>query len=56
MLRTLLAVLALVLVLATQVTPALAVGCSTHTLMYQGRMVSCTTCCWSANNCNTTCF
>ena len=56
MLRTLFAALALVVVLFFQVTPVLAAGCSTQTLSYQGRMVTCTTCCWSANNCNTTCF
>jgi hypothetical protein len=30
-------------------------SCTTHTIMQNGRMVTCTTCCYG-NNCNTTCF
>lgn len=55
--QTLFAVLVLALVLFVQVTPALAWTCTSHTYSYQGRMVTCTTCCpgpgWA---CHTTCF
>jgi hypothetical protein len=30
-------------------------ACSTHTYMMNGRMVTCTTCCYGAN-CTTNCF
>jgi hypothetical protein len=30
-------------------------ACSTHTYMINGRMVTCTTCCFGGN-CNTNCF
>lgn len=30
-------------------------ACSTHTVTQNGRMVTCTTCCFGPN-CNTTCF
>ena len=31
-------------------------GCTTNTTTYNGRMVTCTTCCMSNGNCNTNCF
>lgn len=31
-------------------------ACSTHTIMSGGKYVTCTTCCDSWGNCNTTCF
>ena len=30
-------------------------GCSTTTTTYEGKMITCTTCCYYGN-CNTTCF
>jgi hypothetical protein len=30
-------------------------ACSTHTYTQNGRMVTCTTCCYG-NNCNTNCY
>ena len=30
-------------------------ACSTHTIMVNGRMVTCTTCCFNGN-CTTNCF
>ena len=30
-------------------------ACYTETVYYNGRYVTCTTCCWG-NNCNTNCF
>ena len=30
-------------------------ACSTHTYTVNGKMVTCTTCCYG-NNCNTNCF
>jgi hypothetical protein len=30
-------------------------SCTTHTIMSNGRIVSCTTCCYGSN-CTTTCF
>lgn len=30
-------------------------SCTTHTITSNGRMVTCTTCCYGGN-CNTTCF
>ena len=30
-------------------------ACTTHTYMVNGKMVTCTTCCYGGN-CNTTCF
>jgi len=30
-------------------------ACHTESIMYQGRMITCTTCCYG-NNCNTNCF
>lgn len=31
-------------------------ACSTHTYISGGRVVTCTTCCYSPGNCTTTCF
>ena len=31
-------------------------ACSTHTIFSGGKYVTCTTCCDSFGNCNTTCF
>lgn len=42
--------------LAGVATLAWAQQCSTHTYMYNGKMVVCTTCCYYGGNCNTTCF
>jgi hypothetical protein len=50
-----LAALVLFLALTLQVTPALA-SCRTHTYMYNGQFVTCTTCCYGGFGCNTTCF
>ena len=36
-------------------TLAVWAACHTETIMYQGRMITCQTCCFG-NNCNTTCF
>ena len=30
-------------------------ACHTETIMYQGRMITCTTCCYGSS-CNTNCF
>jgi len=30
-------------------------SCTTHTIMSNGKMITCTTCCY-AGSCNTTCF
>jgi len=46
-------VLAVLLAGATTVAYA---ACSTHTYMLNGKMVTCTTCCYGNGNCNTTCF
>jgi hypothetical protein len=40
--------------LATAATTVWAT-CTTHTIMSNGRMVTCTTCCYGSN-CTTTCF
>jgi len=40
--------------LATLATATWA-ACTTHTIMSNGRMVTCTTCCYGSN-CTTTCF
>ncbi len=42
------------LLLAGAVTLAWA-QCTTHTYFYNGRMVTCTTCCYGSS-CNTNCF
>ena len=52
--KFLVSLVAFAAVLVFHVSPALA-SCSTHTYMYGGRMVMCTTCCFG-NNCNTNCF
>jgi hypothetical protein len=31
-------------------------ACSTHTYISGGRIITCTTCCMTPNNCTTTCF
>lgn len=31
-------------------------NCSTHTTTYNGRMVTCTTCCYGNGNCTSNCF
>lgn len=31
-------------------------GCTTHTIMSGTKIVTCTTCCDSLGNCNTSCF
>jgi hypothetical protein len=36
-------------------TLAVWAACHTETIYYQGRYVTCTTCCYG-NNCNTNCF
>ena len=47
--------LMLALVLGLTAVPAWA-SCATHTYVLQGRMTTCTTCCYFGNNCSTTCF
>lgn len=42
-------------VLALSASAAYA-ACTTHTYMASGRMVTCTTCCYSPGNCTTSCF
>lgn len=42
------------ILLATAATAAYA-SCATHTIISNGRMVTCQTCCYSGN-CTTTCF
>lgn len=49
-----LAKLLLASILAVNAIAAYA-ACSTSTTTYDGKMVTCTTCC-VGNNCNTTCF
>ncbi len=44
-----------ILILAAYTTLAYADGCTTHTIMQGGRIITCTTCCYFGN-CNTTCF
>jgi len=53
-LKRFLAGLALLVVVGLQATPAWA-ACTTHTYMYNGQFVTCTTCC-VGNMCNTTCY
>lgn len=31
-------------------------NCTTHTIMQNGRIVTCTTCCYAGGNCTTSCF
>lgn len=38
------------------VATAVYAACTTHTYMYNGRLVTCTTCCDSLGNCTTNCF
>jgi len=52
--RRLLAITVLTLALTFQALPAWA-SCTTHTYTIDGRMVSCSTCCFG-NHCSTTCF
>lgn len=45
-----------ILAAALAISPVLAwASCSTHTYFINGKMVTCTTCCYGSN-CNTTCF
>jgi hypothetical protein len=43
------------LIVAISASTAAYAACSTSTTTYNGRMVTCTTCCMG-NNCNTNCF
>lgn len=31
-------------------------NCTTHTIMSNGKIVTCTTCCYMGGSCTTTCF
>ena len=42
-------------VLAMSATAVYA-ACKTHTYITNGKYVTCTTCCYSPNNCTTTCY
>lgn len=47
----------LITCLALAAAPILAwASCSTHTYFVNGKIVTCTTCCYSPGNCTTTCF
>lgn len=52
--RLVLSLVVLALILGLQVVPVMA-SCTTHTSMYNGRMIMCTTCC-AGSNCTTNCF
>jgi hypothetical protein len=52
--RRILCALMLAMALSLHALPAWA-SCTTHTLSYGGRMMTCTTCCFG-NYCTTTCF
>ena len=47
---------AIILAVALAVSPLVAwAACSTHTYFVNGKVIICTTCCYSGN-CNTNCF
>lgn len=47
--------LIIALTLAASATAVWA-SCTTHTYIQGSRMITCTTCCYGAGNCTTTCF
>lgn len=44
------------LIVAVCASTAAYAACSTNTTTYNGRMVTCNTCCYGGNNCTTNCF
>ena len=53
--QTWLAIVVVVATIGLALPTEVFANCSTHTYMYGGRMVTCTTCCYFGN-CNTNCF